>query len=152
MSLKEYHKSPLKYGIAKPFGMRDPHGDYSLKVPSMPVLGKLHTVPLVSENSLLFVMQQQQKDIVEAAKVASENAKTMFKNKELGFGLVFDCDLRKRALDKDVHKEIDALKKYMKNTPFIGFYSGGEFGGVKGRKMGYYSITASVYLSSSELM
>ena len=85
---------------------------------------------------------------LNAAKVGVERM-----NDKPAFALVFDCGIRKKMLGEKVSKEINTIKSIIgKDTPFLGFYTFGEFGNPPGSKTLFHNNTIEVFEVFDKLM
>ncbi|MFC2143233.1 FIST signal transduction protein [Candidatus Aenigmatarchaeota archaeon] len=122
-TLKELEgPKPAWVGTEFPFGVVDMEGKYWIKSPQAQVDSSLMFFSNIPKNSLLALM-----------KPTKENTLNVCKNslpilKDTIASILFDCGGRKTFLGKSCSKENSLIKKTLKDTPFIGFYSYAEIG------------------------
>lgn len=110
-------------GIEQPFGISDVMRRYWIKSPQVCVDGGISFFANIPEKTTLTLMKVNKKKSVEAPKNLA-----ITKFNDLAATIVFNCGGRKSYLKENIIKEIESLKKGVKNTPFIGFYTYGEIG------------------------
>ena len=76
-------------------------------------------------HAAITIGQAKKKDIINAAPMALKSSIKNIGGNPAAI-ICFDCDLRLMALKEDILKEHKQIKKVIKKTPIIGFYTNGE--------------------------
>ncbi len=79
----------------------------------------------VAEHEAITIGEATRQEVIRAAPKALKEAMDNVGGK-LAAVICFDCDLRLMALKEDIVKEHKEMKKVIKKTPIIGFYTNGE--------------------------
>jgi len=120
---------PLFEQLAKPFGMRNTLGQYTLFVPRCltPQGGVLLAHP-VPEGSPLSLMETFEDELVAAGRDTLLRAMSQSGISGPAVIIVCSCFLRMHLLKGRFDKEIAAITEIMPAVPVAGFYSAGEQG------------------------
>ncbi len=148
----DLRKKTLDVSVNFPLGVADPSGDYWLRVPGIVIFNNILVGAKVSPNTVLHVMKGGKQDILNACKDAVANSMNIIGKRKPSFVIVFSCAMRAKLLGKDIRNEVEILKKSLGDVPIIGFYTFGEFGGFKGKGMGYHNETVTAMVFSNEIM
>lgn len=120
----------LKYVLKKPFAIPDTHGNYLLKVPtSIHEKTALEFASNIPKNLSMVLMESNLNKMVQATNHSVKESLDNSKKPAVLF--VFECAGRYIAMGGSVSKALYFVKKTLKNTPFIGFYTNSEIGQVK---------------------
>lgn len=123
---KELEGPKISYvGVKNPFGMVDINGKYWIRSPQAAIKeGVLFFTDIPKHSTLTLMKPNPSNSINCAEKSLKESSNKLTPS----FSVVFDCVGRKTLLGKEVKKEVDSMKKTIKDTPLIGFYTFGEYG------------------------
>ncbi len=145
-------KDPFFASMKSPFAVKDLMGEYWLKVVGKYFMGGLYTGSIIEKNIPLCLMKLSKDGIINAALNAAKVGVERMNDKP-AFALVFDCGIRKKMLGEKVSKEINTIKSIIgKDTPFLGFYTFGEFGNPPGSKTLFHNNTIEVFEVFDKLM
>lgn len=124
-TLDKMKENIVPYIAKYPLGFSDGMGNFWIKNPQavLPDNSLLFFSP-VPKNSVLYLLKGTQKDIIKASDRISKNMSFMIKNP--AFSIIVSCAGRSFYLQDSVCKEYENIKKNLKRTPFIGFYSYSE--------------------------
>lgn len=109
----------------------------------------------IEENSLVYILESPQEDVIDAAKTATEKAVENAGNPEKGniTGVIMhDCVCRWNCLkdDETRKKEVEAVKDVVgEDTPVVGWYTYGEIALPKA-KAGVHNQTMVLHLFTEE--
>jgi len=122
-TLDKLKENIILYIAKYPFGFADNLGNFWIKNPQavLPDNSLLFFSP-VPKNSVLYLLEGTQSDILNA----TDRTGKILSKMNPAFSIIISCAGRFAYLQKDIYKEAEILKKQLKNTPFIGFYSYSE--------------------------
>ena len=140
-----------KFMISSPFGIPDVSGEYWAKVPKGIVEKKyIEFYNNIPEKMPITLMEIDRKKAIEATADALKQSISIMKRP--AFSLIFECGGRYFYLGNDVKKSIEAAKKLLKGTPFIGFYTHGEQGLRMNSVSGCHTYSVTTLTISDELV
>jgi hypothetical protein len=151
ISSDELRKGVLAFekGLSNPLGMPDLLGRTWLRHPQalMPD-GSISFFSRVPEGAALRLMEGDKRGIIKAAENAAIEATRMCgRPKEILATFIFDCVARYKFLGPDgAKRELEAVRKVIGNAPFIGFYTYGEQGFIKGEPIRHRNQTITMGL------
>jgi len=151
-SAEKVKKDILAVSSQNPVGLVDPFGEPWVRLPGGVVMGNLCFATKIKENTTIQLMKGTEEEIFGAYAEAAKKALKQIEKKKPALVFVFSCSCRNKVFKRKIGKEIEIFKKYFPKTPFIGFYSFGEFGGTLGYRMGVHNQTVTVLVVSDELM
>ncbi|MBI1978795.1 MAG: FIST C-terminal domain-containing protein [Candidatus Aenigmarchaeota archaeon] len=122
-TLDKLKENIVPYIAKYPFGFSDNMGNFWIKNPQavLPDKSLLFFSP-VPKNSVLYLLEGSQNDILKA----TDRTGKLLDKITPAFSIIISCAGRMAYLQKDIYKEAEILKKELKNTPFVGFYSYSE--------------------------
>ncbi len=122
-SLEKLKENIVPYIAKYPLGFSDNLGNFWIKNPQavLPDNSLLFFSP-VPKNSVLYLLKGTESDILKA----TERSGKLLNRITPAFSVIISCAGRMAYLQKDIYKEAEILKKELKSTPFIGFYSYSE--------------------------
>jgi hypothetical protein len=151
---KEYAKSKgvnLTHENAGPYMINNELGVYFLnqlqraRAPlAVGADGSLTLAAEIEQGSSISILDGKRDDLVQAAKVAAEEARTALQGAEPAGVVLFDCICRGTILDKEFQREIDSIKSVFPGVPIVGFLTYGEIARYKGRLDGWHNTTAVI--------
>ncbi len=98
----------------------------------------------IPENSIVRIMHAKKDDLLNATRLAINQAISMIKGKNIRACFIFDCVSRPLLLEDLSHEEINIVKELLgENTPISGFYTYGEIGrcSVAGGRPFFHTMT-----------
>jgi len=111
--------------VEYPFIVFDNEGKRWMKAPfTANEDGSITFMTRMAVGNILFAAKSTQSSIVESAEKAVKEALGKVEDPEVI--LIFDCQQRKVFLGDDTKREVEAIKRASKDTPFVGFYTMGE--------------------------
>jgi hypothetical protein len=148
----------IKSQIISLVGMKNPlatlayENQYWLKVPiGATEDGGILFAPIMKEDTALRLMEGDEESTLNAAVTSIRESIDFARMRKPAFSLIFDCALRWLILRDKVGKEVELIKRELKNTPFLGFYTYGEHGFMKGGLEGLHNQTIASMTISDEL-
>jgi len=151
-SIKEVKEKAAWVGIELPFGICDTSGKYWIKSPQAAVNNSLMFFSEIPENVLLVLMQSNKRQFLAATDEGISELLLDVNANQAAFAVLFDCDGRKNVLGSDAEKEVNKIKKGLKDTPFIGFYTYAEQGFGKIMSTGNLNLTLTGQLVTDKLL
>ncbi len=106
--------------------------------------GSLACAAEIAEGSSVSILDGKRDDLVQAARVAAEEAAEALRGARPAGVVLFDCICRGSILDKEFQREIDSVKSVFPGVPVVGFLTYGEIARYKGRLDGWHNTTAVV--------
>ena len=114
---------------ARPIGVPDPYGQYSIKVASYLTSGNgIRLSQPVSQGSTLILMQSEPENLVSAGKEAFCKSLLRGSVENPAAAIVFSCAVRQKLLGERIDEEISNIMQMAPGVPVTGFYSFGEQG------------------------
>lgn len=98
----------------------------------------------IPENSIVRIMHAKKEDLLNATRLAINQAISMIKGKKLRACFIFDCVSRPLLLEESAPEEIKIVKEILgENIPVSGFYTYGEIGrcSVAGGRPFFHTMT-----------
>jgi hypothetical protein len=131
------------FARTRPIGVRRRSGEEVRSIHSTALHSKgwLHSAGEVPEGGLVWLMEGDEKSVLDAAGDACDDAVAAIGG-QAPLGLVaFDCESRSGLLGADgMRHEVDLMIGSARGAPVAGLYTGGEFARVKGIN-GYHNQT-----------
>lgn len=149
---EDIKKDPIKFGALHPLGVFDIDGEAWIRGFGATFMNDLIFSNKIEKNTPLQVMEGTENEIFDAYKDAADRALKQIGKKKLAAAIIFSCACRNKYMGEKIGKEIEIFKKAFPDTPFIGFYTFGEFGGVLGKRTGFHTQSVSILLITDELM
>ncbi len=115
---------PAWIGVQHPFGVADTTGKYWIKAPQAGNGTDLIFFSKIPKHMMMAMMEPDMDQSINAIKGALKDPHNI---KDLACSIIFDCGSRRTYLGDKVTKEADVIKKSLGKTPYIGFYTYGEF-------------------------
>ncbi len=111
--------------VEYPFVVFDDEGKKWMKAPfTANEDGSMTFMTRMAVGNILFAAKSTESSIIKSAEMAVSKALRKVEDPEVL--LIFDCQQRKAFLKDNTKKEVEAIKRASKGTPFIGFYTMGE--------------------------
>lgn len=153
ISTKELKEKLQVINLSNPFGTPDSLGEYWIKTP-FKILedGSILFLVPIKERTMFYLMNAEKDKVINAAKIALNEAMENIKPSRLAFTLIFDCGARPRCLGKDAIREYNVIKKTVGHAPFIGFYTYGEQGLIPAGSIGQHNQTLLCLTISNEMI
>jgi hypothetical protein len=83
----------------------------------------------IQENSIVRIMRANKEDILNATRLAVNQALSMIKGKKIRVCFIFDCVTRPYLLEESIGEELRIVKEILgEDIPVSGFYTYGEIG------------------------
>lgn len=121
----ELKKNIVPYIAKYAFGFPDGFGNFWIKNPQAVLEdGSLLFFSPVPQNSVLCLLEGTENSCIDS--VSDTLKKISTKIPDPAFAIIFSCAGRMALLQKKIVREYQAIKKVLKNIPFIGFYTYGE--------------------------
>jgi hypothetical protein len=106
--------------------------------------GSLTCAAEIPRGSMVSILDGVPDSMVEAAKIAAEEAKEHLGGEEAAGVLLFDCVCRGMILKEDFHREVQAVRSVFGDVPIAGFLTYGEIARYRGKLDGWHNATAGV--------
>lgn len=124
--------------------------DYKLRFPtSANSDGSLNFVSTITDGSVFKIMNSEDKDQIESAKIAAEKAIEGSRGERIAGAVVFDCACRSMLLKNKFPQALAEIKKALGNIPMIGFETYGEVAMEHGELSGFHNATTVILLFPS---
>lgn len=128
-------------GIRHPLGMLSGRGEYHIRHVLSNQGDALHCFGDVRDGSVVAIMEASPESLLAASRASVEKASTMLGSAyQPGLGLIFSCVARAAIFGQRVGEEAEAVRETLSGTPFLGFYTYGEFARLDGR-VGFFNGT-----------
>jgi hypothetical protein len=106
--------------------------------------GSLRCAGDIPKGAMVSILDGDPDLMIEAAKVASEEARYHLKGVKAAGVLLFDCVCRGMILKDQFHREVDAVRSIFGDVPIAGFLTYGEIARYSGNLDGWHNNTAVV--------
>ena len=106
--------------------------------------GSLTLAGDLPRGSTICLLDGERAAMLEAARLAAQEAKRGVGDAEVAGVLVFDCVCRGQILGGDFDREVEAVRDVFGNVPVAGFLTYGEIARYKGKLQGWNNATAVV--------
>ena len=106
--------------------------------------GSLNCAADIPKGSMVSILDGVPDSMVEAAKIAAQEAKVHLAGEEVAGVLLFDCVCRGMILKEQFHREVEAVRSVFGDVPIAGFLTYGEIARYRGKLDGWHNTTAVV--------
>lgn len=130
--------------LTNPVGLPNARGRYDVRQVHafLPEGGGINFNTGVSEQSILQVMSSNDRELIEGARHAAEDAVIQLTDKAR-LALVFSCGSRVPLLGERPRDEVDAISSVLDGVPVCGFYTYGEFARTSGSS-GFHNSSVAI--------
>jgi hypothetical protein len=121
--------------------------DYKVRFPSSCNRdGSINFTCSVFEGTAFKIMNSNEEDQIQSAKVAAEQAAQAAKGRKIAGAVIFDCACRGMILKDKFPEAVNEIKNVLKGIPIVGFETYGEIAMEIGQLSGFHNTTTVVML------